>query len=46
MPFLELAIAGEADCLVTGDQALISLSAEFLRPIVKVDEFLAGVARG
>lgn len=45
-PFLELAIAGEADFLVTGDQDLVSLSAEFSRPIVKVDEFLAGVARG
>ncbi len=45
-PFLELAIAGEADFLVTGDQDLTSLSEEFSRPIVKVDEFLAGVARG
>lgn len=45
-PFLELAIAGEADFLVKGDQDLVSLSAEFSRPIVKVDEFLAGVARG
>ena len=44
-PFLELAIAGGADFLVTGDQDLISLSAEFSRPIVKVDEFLARLAR-
>ncbi len=44
-PFLELAIAGEADFLVTGDQDLVSLSAEFSRPIVKVGEFLAGLAR-
>lgn len=44
-PFLELAIAGEADFLVTGDQDLVSLSSEFSRPIVKMDEFLAGLAR-
>ena len=44
-PFPELAIAGEADFLVTGDQDLASLSTEFSRPIVKIDEFLAGLAR-
>lgn len=44
MPFLELAIVGEADFLVTGDRDLVSLSAEFSRPIIKIDEFLAGLA--
>lgn len=44
-PFLELAIAGSADFLVTGDQDLLSLSTEFSRLIVKVDEFLSELAR-
>ena len=44
-PFLELAIAGSADFLVTGDQDLLSLAAEFSCPIVKVDDLLAELAR-
>lgn len=39
-PFLELALAGAADFLVTGDEDLLSLAGEFPCPIVKVDEFL------
>ena len=44
-PFLELAIAGAADFLVTGDQDLLSLSAEFSCPIVRVDNLLAELPR-
>jgi len=38
--FLELALAGEADFLVTGDQDLLSLTAELSCPIVSADRFL------
>ena len=41
VPFLELAIVGDADFLVTGDQDLLGLSGEFPRPIVEADEFAA-----
>ena len=37
---LELAIAGGADFLVTGDLDLLSLSTEFYCPIIKASEFL------
>ena len=40
IPFLELAIAGGADFLVTGDLDLLSLSTEFSCPIVSAREFL------
>ena len=38
--FLELAVAGEADFLVTGDQDLMSLAPEFTCPIVNAASFL------
>ena len=40
VPFLELALAGEANFLVTGDRDLLGISADFPRPIVRVDRFL------
>jgi len=40
VPFLELALAGEANFLVTGDHDLLSLASEFPCPIVKADGFL------
>ena len=44
IPFLELAIAGGADFLVTGDLDLLTLSGEFHQcPIIKAEEFLTGV---
>ena len=46
IPFLELAFAGGADFLVTGDQDLPSLSVEFSCPIVKADGFLAQLELG
>lgn len=40
VPFLELALAGNADFLVTGDGDLLSLDPEFPCPILKADRFL------
>lgn len=40
VPFLELALAGEADYLVTGDQDLLSVTSEFPCPIINADSFL------
>ena len=41
--FLELAAAGKADFLVTGDRDLLSLASEFSRSIVTADVFLGGL---
>ena len=41
VPFLELAVAGAAEFLVTGDQDLLSLASRFCCPIVKADDFLS-----
>ena len=38
--FIELAHAGKADWLVTGDRDLLALAPSFSRPIVTADEFL------
>ena len=40
VPFLELARAGEADFLVTGDQDLLSLASELPCPITNADSFI------
>ena len=39
-PFLQLAIAGKADCLVSGDQDLLSLADCFGCPIVSAERFI------
>lgn len=39
-PFLELAIVGKADYLVTGDKDLLSLARSFACPIVTVERFI------
>jgi len=39
--FLQLAIAGKADLLVTGDHHLLALAGRFSCPIVAADRFLA-----
>jgi len=44
VPFLELALAGKADFLVTGDRDLLSLAAQFPTPIVSVIGFLEHLA--
>ncbi|OIR03164.1 hypothetical protein GALL_146840 [mine drainage metagenome] len=40
LPFLQLAITGKADFLVTGDQDLLSLAGNFVCPIITADEFI------
>jgi len=40
VPFLQLALAGRADYLVTGDRDLLALARQFARPIVTADQFL------
>lgn len=42
-PFLELALAGKADALVTGDADLLSLEPVFACPIVKAGDFLISI---
>lgn len=40
LPFLQLALAGKADYLVSGDQDLLSLAGRFSCPIVTAEQFL------
>ena len=39
-PFLQLAITGKAEYLVTGDQDLLSLTDQFVCPMVTADQFI------
>jgi putative PIN family toxin of toxin-antitoxin system len=39
-PFLQLAVAGKADYLVSGDKDLLSLVDQFVCPIVTAEQFL------
>ncbi len=41
VPFLVLALVGQADYLVIGDQDLLCLTDNFFCPIVKADQFFA-----
>ncbi|MBK9021027.1 MAG: putative toxin-antitoxin system toxin component, PIN family [Sulfuritalea sp.] len=41
VPFLELALAGKADALVTGDKDLLSLAGELACPILGAEQFLS-----
>jgi putative PIN family toxin of toxin-antitoxin system len=40
VPFLELALVGKAEALVTGDKDLLSLAGKLMCPILSADEFL------
>lgn len=40
LPFLQLAVVGKADYLVTGDQDLLILAGQFVCPIITADQFL------
>jgi putative PIN family toxin of toxin-antitoxin system len=44
-PFLQLALAGKADCLVTGDKDLLVLAESFACRIFSAEAFLAELAR-
>jgi putative PIN family toxin of toxin-antitoxin system len=46
VPFLQLAVAGKADCLVTGDRHLLALAGRFSRPIVRPEQFLSSLGSG
>ena len=41
LPFLQLAIVGKAEVLVTGDQDLLGIEGKLTCPIVTLDAFLA-----
>ena len=45
LPFLQLAVVGKTDYLVTGDRDLLELGRNFARPIVTADQFLKALAR-
>ena len=40
VPFLQLAVVGKAEYLVTGDQDLLSLAGPFVCPIITADQFI------
>ena len=44
--FLQLAIVGKAEYLVTGDRDLLILAERFPCPIVTLDQFLAALPKG
>ena len=46
VPFLQLAIAGKADYLVTGDGDLLSLARKFSCPIITAGQFLTKLENG
>lgn len=41
LPFLQLAVVGRAEYLVTGDKALLGMRGKFACPIVSAGEFLS-----
>ena len=41
VPFLELALSGKADALVTGDKDLLSLDGKLACPMLRAERFLA-----
>jgi len=43
-PFLQLAVAGKAKALLTGDRDLLSLAGRFACPIVSADAFLESLS--
>jgi putative PIN family toxin of toxin-antitoxin system len=40
LPFLQLAVVGKADYLVSGDRDLLSLAGQFVCPIITADQFI------
>ena len=40
LPFLQLAIVGKADYLVSGDKDLLSLAGQFVCPIISAEQFM------
>jgi putative PIN family toxin of toxin-antitoxin system len=46
LPFLQLALAGRADALVTGDKDLLTLAGALACPIVSAEQFLSSFVLG
>ena len=46
LPFLQLAIVGKAQVLVTGDKDLLDIKSKLLCPIITLEAFLAGLPPG
>lgn len=44
VPFLQLAVAGKAQALLTGDRDLLSLAGQFVCPVVTADAFLESLS--
>jgi len=44
VPFLQLAVAGKADLLLSGDQDLLVLTDDFVCPILTVEQFMTTLA--
>ena len=44
VPFLQLAVSGKADFLVTGDRDLLALAGRFSPPIIRPEQFLENLA--
>jgi len=44
VPFLQLAVVGKADLLPSGDQDLLVLAADFVCPILTVEQFMTTLA--
>jgi len=44
LPFLQLAIVGKVDFLVTGDQDLLGIGGKLPCPIITLDAFLAALS--
>jgi len=45
LPFLQLALVGRADHLVTGDKDLLSLAGTFARSIITAEQLLGLLAK-
>ena len=45
VPFLQLAVTGKADYLVSGDQDLLSLEGKFVCPIITADQFIRTIIK-
>ena len=45
LPFLQLAVAGKADYLVSGDQDLLSLAGQLACPIITAEQFMKTLSK-
>jgi len=45
VPFLQLAVVGKAECLITGDRDLLALSTRFSCPILTAEQWMRTLAK-